>query len=269
MNGTPRRIEQRHPITGALIGTFTTTLTDAELAERDREAAERRDALLASNLSVMAEERRIEQVQREALAGISADVHARDHLRAAHQALTGARAELARRREVAEAAVRHVGRCQAADDAAQQVVASIAERAAAAIVEQLQQGEAPKTPTPTAHASREKAEAARADLEHAIVARDEVAGLVGPAEAAVSEAASQVKEAARGVIRLRVSELQAEIAALTAQLEERRVARDRLLPTLYERRWEVPWPTEAKALLHDPEAALDGPPPPAKVETAA
>jgi hypothetical protein len=29
------------------------------------------------------------------------------------------------------------------------------------------------------------------------------------------------------------------------------------MPALYERRWEVPWPAAAKALLHDPEAALD------------
>jgi hypothetical protein len=50
----------------------------------------------------------------------------------------------------------------------------------------------------------------------------ELAGLVGPAERAVTEAEAGVKEAARGVIRLRVSDLSAEIAALSARLEARR-----------------------------------------------
>lgn len=38
---------------------------------------------------------------------------------------------------------------------------------------------------------------------------------------------------------------------------ERRDRLNALIPCLSERRWEVPWPAEAAALLQDPEAALD------------
>jgi hypothetical protein len=71
------------------------------------------------------------------------------------------------------------------------------------------------------------------------------------------QAAAQVKEAARGVIRLRISALKAEIDALNARAEDLHGQLNGLMPTLYERRWEVPWPPAAAALLHDPEAYLD------------
>jgi hypothetical protein len=255
MNGM-RRIEQRHPTTGHVIGVFQTTLTDAELAERDRQTAGRREALLARGLSVTSEERRREQAEREALAGVGVTPDARDDLRAAHKALAAARDELARRREVAAAAEAHVGRCEAAAVAARQVVDRIACRAAAAIVEQLEKGEAPAGPTPT-RAAAEKAEAARAELEHAIAAKNEVAVAVARAERAIVEAEARIKEAAAGVIRLRVSELRSEIDGLNERLKERCGQLNSLMPTLHERRWEVPWPAAAVALLADPEAALD------------
>jgi hypothetical protein len=66
-----------------------------------------------------------------------------------------------------------------------------------------------------------------------------------------------VKKAARGVIRLRVSERRAEINRLTERLEELRGELNRLLPTLSERPWPVAWPAAAAALLSDPEAVLD------------
>lgn len=44
----PRRRIERRNAKGDLIGTFETTLSDAELAEQDRRTAERREALLAS-----------------------------------------------------------------------------------------------------------------------------------------------------------------------------------------------------------------------------
>lgn len=91
-------------------GVFETTLSDAELAEQDRQAELRRATILAQNLSVTSEERRREQVEREELAGIVVDAQARDHLRAAHQARAAARDELACRREIAAAAAAHVAR---------------------------------------------------------------------------------------------------------------------------------------------------------------
>jgi hypothetical protein len=42
----------------------------------------------------------------------------------------------------------------------------------------------------------------------------------------------------------------------TAQLAERRGRLNALMPCVAERRWPVPWPAEAAALLDDPEAAL-------------
>jgi hypothetical protein len=60
-------------------------------------------------------------------------------------------------------------------------------------------------------------------------------------------------EAARRVIRLRVSELRAEIDGLVAKAEELRGHLNGLMPTLYDR----PWPVAAEALLHDPEAGID------------
>lgn len=257
MDGTTlRRIEQRNPLTGELTGVLQTTLTDEELRERDRQMAERRDAMLATNLSVVTAARAAANAEREALAGIGVDARARDHLRAAHTRLAVRRDELARRREVAAAAAGHVARCEAAAAVAQQVVAGIAERASAAIVEQLEKGESPNGPTPT-RAAAEKAEAARADLAHAGAAKAEVDALAAQAERAVTAAESHLKEAARGVIKLRVSELQAQIGGLVARTEALRTALNTLLPTLSERRWPVPWPAEAEALLHDPEAALD------------
>jgi hypothetical protein len=160
---------------------------------------------------------------------------------------------------VAAAAEAHVERCQIAYDAAQQVVDGIAERASAAIVEQLERGEAPSTPTATAKANWERTEAARADLEQAMAARDEVAARLGPAELAVIDAEVGVKEAARGVIRRRIADLRMDIDGLTAQAEAHRKVMNALLVCLVERRWPVPWPAAAEALLHDPEAALDEP----------
>jgi len=236
---------------GDVTGVFETTLTDAELAERDRQTAARREALAAQGLAVTLEARNREQVELEALAGVGVDIDAREHLRAAHRVLAAARDDLARRREVAAAADVHVARCQAAYDAAREEVGRSGRRAAAAIVAQLERGELPQEQGPSPDAL-----AARTELEHAEAARTEVAVLVGTAEAAEAEAEAQVKEAARGVIRLRVAELRAEIDTLNARLEERRSAINSLTPTLTERRW--PWPAEAEALLHDPEAALAG-----------
>ena len=61
-----------------------------------------------------------------------------------------------------------------------------------------------------------------------------------------------------GATGLRVSELQAEIGALTDQAKALRDELHGLMPTLTERRWPVVWPAEAAALLHDPEADLQG-----------
>jgi hypothetical protein len=249
-----RRIETRNS-SGEVISTFETHLTDAELAELDRQTAERRAAVMA-NLSPLNEERAAAAAEEAALAGVGIDAEAREHLRSAHQALAAAKKALARRQEVVVAAVRHVGQCQAAYDAARQVEDGIAERASAAIVQQLERGEAPKTATPT-RATSERAEVAKADLEHAITARAEVAALAGQAEQVVTEAEASVKEAARGVIRQRVSELHGEIGALVAKTEAMRAEMNGLLPTLADRRWEVRWPAAAAALLTDPEAALD------------
>lgn len=192
------------------------------------------------------EERRREQVEREARNSIGLDVDARPRLRAAHQALAEARDELARRREVVEAAEAHVARCEAAAAAARQVLDGIASRATTAIVAQLEKGEAPNGPTPT-RAAAEKAEAARAELAHGQAAKAEVEAAADRADRAVVAAESHLKEAAHGVIRLRVSELQAEIGELNAQLEAAKARINRLLPTLADRRWPVPWPAEGGA----------------------
>jgi hypothetical protein len=71
-------------------------------------------------------------------------------------------------------------------------------------------------------------------------------------EAAVTEAAS-------GVVRLRVSEMRTKIDRLAEQMAELRGQLNSLMPCVAERPWPVAWPTAA--LLHDPEAAVDGPVP--------
>jgi hypothetical protein len=43
---------------------------------------------------------------------------------------------------------------------------------------------------------------------------------------------------------------------MSAQLEDLRGQLNGLMPTLYKRRWEAPWPASAAALLHHPEAGL-------------
>jgi hypothetical protein len=87
-------------------------------------------------------------------------------------------------------------------------------------------------------------------------ARAEVVALVGSATEAEALAEASVKETSRSVIRLRVSELKAEMDALNDWLEDPRGHFHGLMPTHTDRRWAVPWPAAA-ALLHNPEAALD------------
>lgn len=251
-----RRIEQRHPTTGELIGVLQTSLSDEELAERTRQQAAHREAMLAANLSAVTAERDAARAQEEALSGVGVDPEARAALRAAHQRLASARAELARRQEVVAAAAAHVGRCQTAYDSAKALVDRVAARAASAIIEQLEQGQQPQGPTPT-RAAAERAEAALADLEAAIAARAEVERAAAAAERAEAESATRVREAARGVVRGWIFDLRTEIDELAEQLAARRERLNRLMPTLTERRWEVPWPAEAEVLLTDPGAALE------------
>jgi hypothetical protein len=93
-------------------------------------------------------------------------------------------------------------------------------------------------------------------LEHALAAQDDVMALVGPAALTVERAEDRVKEAARGVIRLRIGDLRSEIDTLTARAGALRLQLNSLMPTLIDRPWLTPWPTEAAALLDDPEAVL-------------
>lgn len=84
-----------------------------------------------------------------------------------------------------------------------------------------------------------------------------MAATVEAAEAAVAEAEADVKAAARCVVKLRISELRAEMDQLEQQLADRRKRLNALRPCIDERPWSVPWPANAAALLDDPEAALD------------
>lgn len=254
MNATLRRVEQRNS-KGEVIGVLQTSLSDEELAERDRQQAARREALLSHNMSVTVAARAAETAEREALAGENIDRDARERLRDAHTILAEARDDLHHRRVVAAAATRHFEHCQAAYETAKQQVAESARRARAALVRQLEEGAEARASAPDQE-SEAAAAAAWAALAPAVAAHNELTAQVGTAEHVVEGAKARVKEAARGVIKLHVSELRSEIDGLNAQLAERRDRLNRLMPTLAERRWPVPWPAEAEALLTDPEGAL-------------
>jgi len=57
--------------------------------------------------------------------------------------------------------------------------------------------------------------------------------------------------------RWRIGDLRAGMDQLTEHLKARRSEITTLMPCVAERRWPVPWPAAAAALLDDPEAALD------------